>query len=219
MRLELVSFALCPFVQRAVIALREKGVPYDLTFIDLEDPPDWFHTISPFGKVPLLRVGEAVLFESAIINEYLDEVYPPRLHPADPLERARHRGWIEFGSTLLVDLYELLTANTEGRYRDKLDGLRHKLGRLDPELDGEGPFFAGADFSLVDAACAPFFMRHAIIQWLRPELAELLPERTRRWSHALLARPSVVSSVVEDFHPRFLEHYGSKDGWLYKDAG
>ena len=219
MRLELVSFALCPFVQRAVIVLREKGVPHDLTYIDLDDPPDWFRTISPFGKVPLLRVGDAVLFESAIINEYLDEVYPPRLHPADPLERARHRGWVEFGSSLLVDQYELLTAKSEGRYRDKLDALRHKLGRLEGELDREGPFFAGTAFSLVDAACAPFFMRHAVVQWLQPELAEVLAERTRGWSHALLARPSVAASVIEDFHPRFLEHFGAKGGWLFKEAG
>ena len=219
MRLELVSFALCPFVQRAVITLREKGVPHAVTYIDLDAPPDWFRAISPFGKVPLLRVGEAVLFESAIINEYLDEVYPPRLHPADPLERARHRGWVEFGSSLLVDQYELLTAKTEGRYRDKVDALRHKLGRLDPELDGEGPFFSGADFSLVDAACAPFFMRQAIVQPLDPALVGLMPERARRWSDALLARPSVAGSVIEDFRPRFLAHYGGKGGWLFKDAG
>lgn len=219
MRLELVSFALCPFVQRAVIALREKGVPHDLTYIDLEDPPEWFRAISPFGKVPLLRVDDAVLFESAIINEYLDEVYPPRLHPADPLERARHRGWVEFGSTLLVDQYELLTAKTEGRFRDKLDALRHKLGRLDTELNADGPFFAGGGFSLVDCACAPFFMRLAVVQWLHPDLGELLPERTRGWSHALLARPSVAASVIEDFPPRFLEHYGTKGGWLFKEAG
>jgi glutathione S-transferase len=219
MRLELVSFALCPFVQRAVIALREKGVPFELTHIDLEDPPDWFAAISPFGKVPLLRVGDAVLFESAIINEYLDEVYPPRLHPADPLERARHRGWVEFASSLLGDQYELVTAPTEGRFLDKLDALRQKLRRLDTELDAEGPFFAGPDFRLVDTAFAPFFMRYAIVQWLRPELAELLPDRCRRWSHALLARPSVAGSVVDDFRPRFLERFGGAGGWLFKEAG
>jgi len=218
MRLELVSFVLCPYVQRAVITLREKGVAHEITYIDLEDPPDWFAAISPFGKVPLLRVGDAVLFESAIINEYLDEVYPPRLHPADPLERARHRGWVEFASSLLVDQYELLTAKDTGRFQDKVDALRHKLGRLDPELDGEGPFFAGADFSLVDAAIAPFFMRQAIVEWLQPDLAALAPERTRRWAHALLARPSVAGSVVEDFQPRFLEHYGGKGGWLFEEG-
>jgi len=77
-------------------------VPYDSRFIDLEDPPDWFHTISPFGKVRCCG-REAVLFESAIINEYLDEVYPPRLHP--PIARAgRQPSLIEFGSTLLVNL-------------------------------------------------------------------------------------------------------------------
>jgi len=62
-------------------------------------------------------------------------------------------------------------------------------------------------------------MRHAVVQWLHPQLAELLPERTRRWSHALLARPSVSGSVIEDFHPRFLEFYGAKGGWLFNESG
>ncbi|MDX1655109.1 MAG: glutathione S-transferase N-terminal domain-containing protein, partial [Candidatus Competibacteraceae bacterium] len=69
--LQLVSFDLCPFVQRSVIALKEKGAQFEIAYIDLKDPPEWFKKLSPLGKVPLLRVGEEVLFESAAINEYL----------------------------------------------------------------------------------------------------------------------------------------------------
>lgn len=102
--LELVSHHLCPYVQRAAIALTEKGIPFTRTYIDLNRKPDWFTAISPLGKVPLLRVrendGEVVLFESAVILEYLEETLPRSLHPADPLERARHRAWIEFGSSI-----------------------------------------------------------------------------------------------------------------------
>ncbi|MGD8908674.1 MAG: glutathione S-transferase N-terminal domain-containing protein [Chromatiales bacterium] len=76
MIIKLVSFKLCPFVQRAVITLEEKGVVYDLEYIELDDPPAWFKARSPFGKVPLLLIGEEVLFESAVILDYLDEVYP-----------------------------------------------------------------------------------------------------------------------------------------------
>ena len=219
MGLELVSFVLCPYVQRAAIVLREKGVAHEVTYIDLDDPPDWFHRISPFGKVPLLRVGDQTVFESSIICEYLDEVHSPRLHPDDPLQRARHRAWGEFGASLLVDQYELATAKTEGRYRDKVDALRGKLGRLDGELAPEGPFFSGAAFRLVDATFAPFFTRHVILASLRPELGLLLHPRTADWAQALLERRSVVGSVVADFRARYLAHFGEKGGWLFNRAG
>src|SRR5215813_4768403 len=94
-KLTLLSHDLCPYVQRAVIALTEKGVPFDRVIIDLADKPDWFLAISPLGKVPLLKVGDEVIFESAVILEYLEETQPNPLYPADPLARARHRGMIE----------------------------------------------------------------------------------------------------------------------------
>ena len=101
--LALISHHLCPYVQRAAITLAEKGMPFERITIDLAAKPDWFKAVSPLGKVPVLRVrdadGEEVsIFESAVILEYLEETSPPALHPADPLQRARHRGWIEFGS-------------------------------------------------------------------------------------------------------------------------
>src|SRR5687768_16715354 len=97
----LVSHALCPYVQRAAIVLAEKRVPFERVTIDLADKPAWFTAVSPMGKVPLLRVGDAVLFESAAICEYLEDTTAPALHPADPVERARHRAWMEFGSNVL----------------------------------------------------------------------------------------------------------------------
>src|SRR2546430_8165637 len=107
-KLTLISHDLCPYVQRAVIALDEKGVPFDRVFIDLADKPDWFLAISPLGKVPLLRVGhDDVIFESAVILEYLEETQPNPLYPADPLARARHRAMIEFGSAILSDIWGL----------------------------------------------------------------------------------------------------------------
>jgi glutathione S-transferase len=110
-RLTLVSHLLCPYVQRAASALREKGVPFERVVIDLVDKPDWFVKISPLGKVPLLRVprpegGESILFESNVICEYIEETQPgPRLHPEDALQRAEHRAWMEFGSAILSDLW------------------------------------------------------------------------------------------------------------------
>ena len=121
---QLISFKICPFVQRAVIALREKGVEFETTYIELEQRPAWFKAISPLGKVPVLRVGETSIFESAVINEYLDEVYAPKLHPADPLRRAHNRAWIEFASTLTQQQFQLGIAADKAGYnmaRDLLD--------------------------------------------------------------------------------------------------
>lgn len=99
----LVSFNVCPFVQRSLIVLEEKRVRdhYDIRYIDLDAKPDWFLRYSPMGQVPILIVGDTVLFESVAINEYLDDVSPgPSLHPQDPLRRAHNRAWIEFLSSV-----------------------------------------------------------------------------------------------------------------------
>src|SRR3990167_5334657 len=102
--LTLVSHPLCPYVQRAAIALAEKGVPFERIDIDLARKPDWFLALSPLGKTPVLRVGDRAIFESAVILEYLEETQPTPLHPADPLSRAEHRAWIEVGSSVLADI-------------------------------------------------------------------------------------------------------------------
>ena len=104
MQPELISFKLCPFVQRSVITLKHKGVPFEVKYIDLENKPDWFLRLSPTGKVPVLKVGDTVLFESAVINEYLNDVNPPSMHPADPLDRARPGHLRESGCGAIVEV-------------------------------------------------------------------------------------------------------------------
>src|SRR4051794_30341009 len=99
--LTLVSHALCPYVQRAAIVLKEKNVAFERVDVDLAHKPDWFLRLSPLGKTPVLVVDGEALFESAVICEYLDETRPPRLHPPDALARARERAWMEFGSAVL----------------------------------------------------------------------------------------------------------------------
>src|SRR5262249_51048921 len=129
-QLTLVSHELCPYVQRAAIALEEKGVAFERINVDLTNKPDWFLAISPLGKVPLLKVGEAVIFESAVIVEYLEETQDSPLHPADPLERAEHRAWIEFGSSILADLWAFYTAADDAGLQAKARTLTEKFQRL-----------------------------------------------------------------------------------------
>src|ERR1700738_812309 len=108
--LKLISHKLCPYVQRAVIALTEKGVSFERIDIDLANKPDWFLKVSPLGKTPAVLVGEHAIFESAVILKYLEETQPKPLHPADALRRAEHRAFIEYGSAVLNDIAGLYSA-------------------------------------------------------------------------------------------------------------
>lgn len=213
MNLELISFAICPFVQRAVITLKEKKALYHLTYIDLDNPPEWFNDISPFGKVPLLKVDGEVLFESAIISEFLDESFPPSLHPEDPLTRAKHRAWIEFGSNLLFEQVKVVLAKDEDEYQMQKESLGGSLARLSANFSGD-TYFSGDCFSLLDAAYAPFFMRFELLKEMAPDLADIMPSNLQAWSEALLLRPSVQESVVDDFKEQFIRFFSSKGSWL-----
>lgn len=212
-KLELVSFKVCPFVQRSVIALHEKGVDFTLTHINPHEPPDWFKAISPLGKVPVLLVDGTPLFESAVILEYLDEVYPPSLHPTDPLEKARHRAWVEFCSELLTRHYRMTTVKDEAGFNEARDSLQQGLQRLDTVLAAEEPYFAGQTFYLVDCVYAPLFMRLALLkQHFGLDLQ--LSARMQVWSDTLLALESVKTSVVEDFEAVFMNFLTMQGGFI-----
>src|SRR5271165_4435224 len=132
--LKLISHRLCPYVQRAVIALSEKGVPFERIDIDLANKPDWFLKISPLGKTPVLVVGDHAIFESAVILEYLEETQAKPLHPADPLARAEHRAFIEFGSVVLNDIAGFYAAADEAAFKAKVTQLEQRFARLEARV-------------------------------------------------------------------------------------
>ena len=134
--LKLISHKLCPYVQRAVIALSEKGVAFTRIDIDLANKPDWFLKISPLGKTPVLVVGDRAIFESAVILEYLEETQAKPLHPADPLVRAEHRAWIEFGSAVLNDIAGFYAAQDEAAFKAKAIQLEQRFARLEARGGG-----------------------------------------------------------------------------------
>ncbi len=206
-KLELVSFNLCPFVQRSVITLLKKKAKYDITYIDLENPPEWFDRISPLGQVPLLKVDEkTVLFESQVINEYLDEIVPPALHPKDPLQKAFERAWIEYGSTLLGLNYRATAAQDAEDIKDLTTELFSDLQRLEAVVSKTGPSFRGTDFGLVDAAYAPLFMRMDLTPSFQKDRRWEEMPLTRRWAAALLKDEAVRASVVPDFNKLYVEY-------------
>jgi glutathione S-transferase len=211
--LKLISHKLCPYVQRAVIALTEKGVAFERIDIDLANKPDWFLAISPLGKTPVLLVGDVPIFESAVILEYLEETQPKALHPADPLKRAEHRGWIEFGSAVLNDIAGLYSAPDEATFKIKASQLEQRFARLEARV-AASPWFDGESFSLVDAVFGPVFRYFDVFDEIadfgilsgKPKLAQ--------WRRALAARPSVRSAVSADYPVLLRAFIDRRNSWL-----
>jgi glutathione S-transferase len=199
--LTLVSHHLCPYVQRAAIALAEKGVAYERVYVDLANKADWFKALSPLGKTPVLKVGETAIFESAVILEYLEETRANPLHPADPLRRAEHRSLIEFGSAILNDIWAFYSAPDAWVFAAKRRQLTERFAWLERRLRAD-PWFDGAGFSLVDAAFAPIFRYFDAFD--RIESFGILADlpHVARWRCALKARLSVRTAVGADYDDR-----------------
>lgn len=201
----LISFSICPYVQRPRIVMLEKQIPHTIEYIDLQAPPIWFHEISPLEKVPVLVMDGQALFESNPICEYLDEITPGSLYPADPFRKAQHRAWIEFGNDVLNQLQVLVSARDEKVHKRAGALLEERWDILEEVLD-DGPFFADHVFGMVDAVFAPIFR---ITRELRHFTGlELIGEdvpKVAAWAGSLLQQPSVKAAVPDCYR----EEYGA----------
>ena len=213
----LVSFKSCPWVQRVAIVLREKKIDFEFQHIEPAARPRWFKQISPHNKVPVLRVGEHVsLFESDSINEYLDELHQPKLHPDDPVQRCINRAWIEYAPTFA----DVASGHA---YADNVDGydraaalIPSAFEKLERALDVQGsrPFFNGASYSLVDAAYAPFLQRHLFLEKIR-KLGHIdrFP-RLRAWAQAIVERPSTHSFPPDEYEAMYRDMVKRRNKWM-----
>ena len=218
-KLILVSHHLCPYVQRAAISLAEKRVPFERVTIDLADKPDWFKAISPLGKVPLLILqsngAETVIFESAVILEFLEETQANTLHPADAYARARHRAWIEFGSATLNAIGRFYSASTEAAFLTESSALSAMFDRIEDELaDQAGPWFNGERFCLVDAVYGPVF--RYLDAFDRIDSFGLLDGKplVQAWRKALSERASIKAAVAPDYPQRLRQFLRAKKSFL-----
>jgi len=206
--LVLISHRLCPYVQRAAIALAEKNIAFSRINIDLSDRPDWFMEISPLGKVPLLRQGDAVIFESAVILEYIEDITEHPLHPQSALERARHRSAIEFGSSILNSIAGLYSAADKQVFDTKVAELAQRFSWLENQLCGKA-FYAGDNFSLVDAVFGPVFRYFDLFDQIGDFGILTDKPRIAVWRKALAQRGSVQNAVEADY-PELLRTFVKK---------
>jgi len=215
MSLKLVSFKACPFVQRVVIVLEMKAVDYEIEYIDLACPPDWFLAITPLKKVPLLIVENSVIFESSVINEYIDEAFPVnRLHPEDLLSKAQNRSWIEFSSNVSMHTFKLSIDEKKQDFEHTLAILKNDFDQIEKNLK-EQPFFNGEHFSLVDASFAPVFQR---LNYLHSIHGAVFDKKRHphifKWQDKLLKLSEVKRSCVPEIEALYYQLLWTRQGHI-----
>jgi len=196
--LTLYDYPDCPFCQKVRVVLAEKDLEYEKIFVDLrkqeQKSPD-FLRLNPYGKVPVVIDEDEVIYESTIIDEYLDDEYPiPRLMPEDSGGRARVRlledycdnSFIPATTTLLAQLRKTEAERDMQRVDQAREDLRRGLYFLSDRLGGQ-EYLVGKEFTLADASFAPRIM---VIGRLGVELEPAL-SNVQAWIERIRARPSV----------------------------
>ena len=152
---------------RTRMVLHEKGIDFEVHEVDLSNKSAEFLEVSPYGKVPVLRVGGTSLYESNVVNEYLDEVYdPPRLMPDDPEGRALVRSWMAFADDYFFpSVYRVRMGLQRGYSEDEIEEAKDKLydalSRLEHQLEGQEHLVGG--YTLADIAHAGNFQRLRVL--------------------------------------------------------
>ncbi|OKH33245.1 glutathione S-transferase [[Phormidium ambiguum] IAM M-71] len=204
------------FSQRTRVVLLEKGIDFTATEVDLQNKPDWFTQISRYGKVPAIKHGDVELFESSIINEYLEEVFPkPPLLPSDPAAKAIARIWIDYANTRLVPAFNKLlrgkdsTEQEQGR-REFLEALLYVEQEGISKLSGNGPYWLGENFSLVDISFYPWFERLPVLEHFRHFTLPTETPRLQEWWNVVRDRPSIkaVENPISYYIERFTKILG-----------
>ncbi|OZB51961.1 MAG: glutathione S-transferase, partial [Thiomonas sp. 14-66-4] len=159
----LYSGTTCPFSQRCRFVLFEKGMDFEIRDVDLFNKPEDVNVMNPYGQVPILVERDLILYESNIINEYIDERFPhPQLMPGDPVARARVRLFLfNFEKELFVHVSTLesrASRSNEKAMEKARAAIRDRLTQLVP-IFTKNRFMLGDDFSMLDVSIAPLLWR------------------------------------------------------------
>lgn len=212
--IKIISFKICPFVQRVTALLEAKNVPYELEYIQLSDKPQWFLDISPTGQVPLLvtESGEA-LFESDAIVEYIEEITEPLEANVSPEQRAKDRAWSYQASKHYLAQCSTMRSSDEKTLLERTANLSKAFAKAEKEI-ATGPFFKGAQLSNVDIAWLPLLHRaHIIKQHTGFDLIERFP-KVQGVQEAIMASGLAERSVAGDFEKSFTDFYLSEQTYL-----
>jgi len=212
--MKVYSSPICPFVQRVNAVLEAKKIRYEVEFVDLMNLPDWFSEISPNAEVPVLVTDNNVpLFESLAICEYLEEMYPPKLHPNNPEKKALDRAWARQAVTHYLVQCSTQRSATREILEEKTENFVQLFAKVEKVL-GDGPFFNGENFSMVDTAWIPILHRSALINKFTG--FDFLDgfSKVIQWQQALLQTDALKNSVPGIFEEYFIQFYLNEERYL-----
>jgi glutathione S-transferase len=201
----------CPFCHRCLLVLSHKAIPFERIEVDLARKADFPHLLSPYGRVPVLWHGDQPVFESSVINEYLDEVFPtPPLLPKTAERRAAARFWIDFCNTRFMPAYFNLLKERDPALRAPL---RIKLMECLELINSvglvgranAGPYWMGEEVTLVDYAFYPFFERFASVEVYRGIIIPGGHKALRSWLEAM--RDNALVRNLARSRTHYVEYY------------
>lgn len=211
---ELVFYSgwFCPFVQRTWLALEEKQLAYEYREVNPYKKEKEFLDINPLGLVPALVYRGKALYESLILNEFLEDefTYSKSLLPKDSFERARIRLWIDhLVKRFTPAFYRIMQAQEEDKQKEALNELVDALKKYLDQI--KGPWFSGEEFSLADVTIAPFIVRMYILEEYRGFTDELVGQRWIEYKQRVKERPSVIrttsdSERLTEIYQRYLRN-------------
>ncbi|HQR55757.1 MAG TPA: glutathione S-transferase N-terminal domain-containing protein [Burkholderiaceae bacterium] len=189
----LYSGTTCPFSQRCRFVLFEKGMDFEIRDVDLFNKPEDINVMNPYGQVPILVERDLVLYESNIINEYIDERFPhPQLMPADPVMRARTRLFLfNFERELFVHVQALENSNNQKLIEKARSTIRDRLTQLAPIML-KNKYMLGEDFSMLDVALAPLLWRLDHYGIDLPKTAAPL----MKYAERIFSRPAYIEALT-----------------------
>ena len=193
----LYSGTTCPFSQRCRFVLFEKGMDFEIRDVDLYNKPEDISIMNPYGQVPILVERDLILYESNIINEYIDERFPhPQLMPADPVMRARARLFLfKFERELFIHVQQLERRDHNkdtGKMMDRARmQIRDRLTQLTP-IFVKNKFMLGDEFSMLDVAMAPLLWRLDHYSIEMPKTAAPL----MKYAERIFSRPAYIEALT-----------------------
>jgi len=193
----LYSGTTCPFSQRCRFVLFEKGMDFEIRDVDLFNKPEDISVMNPYGQVPILVERDLILYESNIINDYIDERFPhPQLMPADPVMRARAGLFLfNFERELFIYVHQLERRDQLKDAGKQLDGarqqIRDRLTQLTP-IFVKNKYMLGEDFSMLDVAIAPLLWRLDHYGIEMPKTAAPL----LRYAERIFSRPAYIEALT-----------------------
>lgn len=191
----LYSGITCPFSHRCRIVLFEKEMDFEIKDVDIFNKPEDLALMNPYNQVPVLAERELNLYESNIINEYIDERFPhPQLMPGDPISRARARLFLfdmERELFCHVQTLENLDSTEEAKDAARV-AIRERLTYMSALFAKNNKYILGSNFSMVDVAIAPLLWRldHYGIQ-LDNSAAGIL-----KYGERLFSRPAFIDALT-----------------------